>query len=173
MQASNSVWFSHQSAAGRQHLALKCCRKALKSAEKSPILKISESSFSGQKQQKPANNCRKTLVFMFYAVKSWKLSRISRKNDDLPHFHWENKSPKLDFVIFRGYSNSRSISLKISCFHSKTLDFAYLSAVYTESVYCICSIYWSVYILNSIYCARIRAVLVQLSYILPAPPVLW
>ena len=67
-QASNSVWFSQQSAG--QHLALKCCRKALKSAEKSPILKLSESSFSGKKQPKPAKNCRKILVLMFYAVKS-------------------------------------------------------------------------------------------------------
>ena len=32
-------------------------------------------------------------------------------------------------MIFKGYLNSRSISPKISYFNSKTLDFAYLSAV--------------------------------------------
>ena len=77
IQASNSVLIWDQSAAGRQHLDLKCCPKALKSAEKSPILKPSESSFSGKKQPKPAKNCRKILVLMFYAVKSWKLLQIS------------------------------------------------------------------------------------------------
>lgn len=53
----------------------------------------------------------------------------------------EKELPKLDFVIFNGYLNSRSISPKMSYFHLKTLDFACLSAVYTESVYCMCSIY--------------------------------
>ena len=57
----------------------KCCPKALKSAEKSPILKPSESSISGKKQPKPAKNCRKILVLMFHAVKSWKLLQILHK----------------------------------------------------------------------------------------------
>ena len=57
-------------------LASKCCPKALKSAQKSPILKLSESSFSGLKQPKPAKNCLENLVLVIYEVKSWKLLQI-------------------------------------------------------------------------------------------------